>query len=141
MTEALSIATFWMALALIAGMLSSWLRVSSPIVEIVIGMVAQLILGPHILGTNDAWIKHFSSIGAILLTFLAGTEIDPSILRLKWKHAGGIGFMSFFVPFGLGAGAANVYLGWDIKPSWLAGIAMSTTSAAVVYAVMLQFGL
>jgi glutathione-regulated potassium-efflux system ancillary protein KefC len=49
--------------------------------------------------------------------------------------------MSFFVPFGLCTGAASVYLRWDVKPSWLAGIAMSTTSAAVVYAVMVQFRL
>ena len=141
MTAALTVATLWMALALIAGMLSFWLRVSSPVVEIIIGMVAQLVLGADLLGTSHGWIKFFSVVGAILLTFLAGTEIDPSVLKLKWKQAGAIGFMSFFVPFGLCAGAANVYLGWDVMPSWLAGIAMSTTSAAVVYAVMLQFGL
>jgi len=141
MTEALSVATLWMALALIAGMLSFWLSVSSPVVEILIGMVAQLVLGADILGTNHGWIKFFSVTGAILLTFLAGCEIDPSSVKLKWKQAGAIGLMSFFVPFGLCAGLANVYLGWDVKPCWLAGIAMSTTSAAVVYAVMLQFGL
>ena len=141
MTAALTVAALWMALALIAGMLSFWLRVSSPVVEIIIGMVAQLVIGADLLGTHNEWIKFFSVVGAILLTFLAGTEIDPSVLKLKWKQAGGIGFMSFFVPFGLCAGAANVYLGWGVMPSWLAGIAMSTTSAAVVYAVMLQFGL
>jgi predicted Kef-type K+ transport protein len=32
-------------------------------------------------------------------------------------------------------------LGWSVEASWLAGIAMSTTSVAVVYAVMLEFGL
>jgi Kef-type K+ transport system membrane component KefB len=141
MTEALTVATLWMALALIAGMLSFWLRVSSPVVEIIVGMAAQLVLGADMLGTGSGWIKFFSVTGAILLTFLAGSEIDPASLKLKWKQAGAIGLMSFFVPFGLCAGAANIYLGWDIKPSWLAGIAMSTTSAAVVYAVMLQFGL
>jgi glutathione-regulated potassium-efflux system ancillary protein KefC len=31
-------------------------------------------------------------------------------------------------------------LGWEVMPSWLAGVAMSTTSVAVVYAVMLEFG-
>jgi Kef-type K+ transport system membrane component KefB len=32
-------------------------------------------------------------------------------------------------------------LGWQAQPSWLAGVALSTTSVAVVYAVMLEFGL
>src|ERR1019366_5882334 len=32
-------------------------------------------------------------------------------------------------------------LHWDVRASWLAGVAMSTTSVAVVYAVMLEFGL
>ena len=112
MTAALTVAALWMALALIAGMLSFWLRVSSPVVEIIIGMVAQLVIGADLLGTHNEWIKFFSVVGAILLTFLAGTEIDPSVLKLKWKQAGAIGFMSFFVPFGLCAGAANVCC-WD----------------------------
>jgi glutathione-regulated potassium-efflux system ancillary protein KefC len=141
MTATLSVAALWMALALIADALAFWLRVSSPVVEVIIGMVAQLVLGSAILGTNHEWVKFFSVMGAILLTFLAGAEIEPSILKLNWKQAGVIGLMSFFVPFGLCAGAANVYLGWDVKASWLAGIAMSTSSAAVVYAVLLQFGL
>lgn len=141
MAEVLALATLWMGLALTAGMLAFWLQVSSPVVEIVVGMVAQSILGADILGTNYSWIKFLSVTGAILLTFLAGTEIDPAVLKLKWRHAGTIGVMSFVVPFGICAGAANIYLGWDVKQSWLAGIAMSTTSAAVVYAVLLQFGL
>ena len=141
MTVVLSLATLWMALALIAGMVSFWLMISSPVVEIVVGMIAQSILGADILGTNYSWIKFLSVTGAILLTFLAGSEIDPRVLKLKWRHAGTLGLMSFVVPFGICAGAANIYLGWDVKQSWLAGIAMSTTSAAVVYAVLLQFGL
>ena len=39
------------------------------------------------------------------------------------------------------AALARWALGWSVEASWLAGIAMSTTSVAVVYAVMLEFGL
>jgi Kef-type K+ transport system membrane component KefB len=43
-------------------------------------------------------------------------------------------------PF-LGAAAmARYLLGWDPGPSWLAGVALSTASVAVVYAVMLELG-
>ena len=43
-------------------------------------------------------------------------------------------------PFLGSAAAAHYFLGWGVMPSWLAGIAMSTTSAAIVYAVTLEFG-
>jgi Kef-type K+ transport system membrane component KefB len=63
------------------------------------------------------------------------------VFRLKWKEAVAIGLISFLFPF-LGCAAAAYYLlGWEVMPSWLAGVAMSTTSVAVVYAVMIEFGL
>jgi Kef-type K+ transport system membrane component KefB len=140
MTAALSIAALWVALALIAGLLSYSLRVSAALMEIVIGVLAQLLLGSEIMGADSSWIKFLSTVGAVLLTFLAGSEIEPEVLKIKWKEAGAIGFASFIAPFLLCAGAAHFLLGWGVMPSWLAGLAMSTTSAAVVYAVMLEFG-
>jgi glutathione-regulated potassium-efflux system ancillary protein KefC len=63
------------------------------------------------------------------------------VLRNQWKEVSAIGLVSFAVPF-LGCTAiARWGLGWSPEASWLAGIAMSTTSVAVVYAVMLEFGL
>jgi Kef-type K+ transport system membrane component KefB len=62
------------------------------------------------------------------------------VFKRKWKEATAIGLVSFFFPFlGCAAGAYYV-LGWDVMPSWLAGVALSTTSVAVVYAVMIEFG-
>jgi Kef-type K+ transport system membrane component KefB len=86
------------------------------------------------------WIKFLSGTGAIVLTFLAGAELDPVVFRERWKEAGAIGTVSFVVPFLGCAAAARYLLGWDPIASWLAGVAMSTTSVAVVYAVMLEFG-
>jgi glutathione-regulated potassium-efflux system ancillary protein KefC len=140
MTAALSIAALWVALALIAGLLSYSFRVSAALMEIVIGVVAQLVLGAEVMGADSSWIKFLSTVGAVLLTFLAGTEIEPEILKLKWKEAGSVGFASFLAPFVICAGAAHFLLGWSVMGSWLAGLAMSTTSAAVVYAVTLEFG-
>ena len=62
------------------------------------------------------------------------------MFRLKWKEAAAVGLGSFFLPFLACAAAARYMLGWDAMPSWLAGVAMSTTSVAVVYAVMIEFG-
>lgn len=141
MTTALSIAALWMALALVAGLLAFWLRVSSAITEIVIGMLAPLVVGADVLGTSENWVRFLSTMGAILLTFLAGAEIDPAIFKLKWKEAGAVGLASFLFPFLICAGAATIQLHWETTPSLLAGIAMSTTSAAVIYAVTVEFGL
>src|SRR5215467_7184951 len=144
MTSVWALAALWLSLALIAGLFSIWLRISTALSEIVVGTVAQLIfgavIGSAVLGTDESWIKFLSGIGAIILTFLAGAELDPQVFKLKWKEAGAVGLASFFFPFGACAAAAHYLLGWEVMPSWLAGVAMSTTSVAVVYAVMLEFG-
>jgi glutathione-regulated potassium-efflux system ancillary protein KefC len=83
------------------------------------------------LGTDESWVKFLSGIGAIVLTFLAGAELDPVVFRQKWKEAVAIGFASFLLPFLSCAAAADYLLGWEVMPSWLAGVAMSTTSVAL----------
>jgi Kef-type K+ transport system membrane component KefB len=139
-----ALAALWLGLALIASLMSIWLRISTALSEIVVGTIAQLIIGAAVgaavLGTDESWIKFLSGIGAIVLTFLAGAELDPEVFRRKWKEATAVGLASFFLPFFGCAAGAHYALGWDVMPSWLAGVAMSTTSVAVVYAVMLEFG-
>ena len=144
MTSVWGLAALWLGLALIASLLSIWFRISTALSEIVVGTIAQLIIGAAVgsavLGTGELWVKFLSGLGAIVLTFLAGAELDPQVFRLKWKEAASVGLASFFFPFFGCAAAAHYLLGWDPMPSWLAGVAMSTTSVAVVYAVMLEFG-
>ena len=139
------VAGLWLVLALVATLLSIWLRISTALSEIVVGTVAQLIIGALIgteaLGAKSSWIAFLAGTGAIVLTFLAGAELDPSIFRTKWKEAFVVGLVGFFAPFLGAAGAARYLLHWSGPASWLAGIALSTTSVAVVYAVMLELGL
>jgi Kef-type K+ transport system membrane component KefB len=145
MTGIWALAALWLGLALIASLLSIWLRVSTALSEIIVGTVAQLIIGAAIgsaiLGTDETWIKVLSGTGAIVLTFLAGAELDPTVFKRKWKEATAVGLAGFFFPFFGCAAAAHYLLGWDVMPSWLGGVALSTTSVAVVYAVMLESGL
>lgn len=144
MTEIWAQAALWLGLALVAALASIWLRVATALSEIVVGMIAQLLIGAligtAILGADDTWIKFLSGTGAIVLTFLAGAELDPAVFRRKWKEATAVGLISFLAPFLGCAAAARWLLGWSVEASWLAGIAMSTTSVAVVYAVMMEFG-
>jgi glutathione-regulated potassium-efflux system ancillary protein KefC len=136
MTEIWALAALWLGLALFATLLSMWLRIATALSEIVVGTIAQLVIGAvigaTILGTGETWVKFLSGTGAIVLTFLAGAELDPVVFRTKWEEAGAIGLISFVVPFVLCAAAARFILGWEPMPSWLAGVAMSTTSVAVV---------
>jgi glutathione-regulated potassium-efflux system ancillary protein KefC len=144
MTGIWALAALWFALALLASLVSIWLKIATALSEIVIGTIAQLVIGAALgsatLGTDESWIKFLAGTGAIVLTFLAGAELDPVVFRAKWKEAGAIGLASFLLPFLVCAAGARNLLGWEIMPSWLAGVAMSTTSVAVVYAVMLEFG-
>ncbi|HET9491867.1 MAG TPA: cation:proton antiporter [Methylomirabilota bacterium] len=138
------LAAVWVGLALVATLLAIWLRISTALSEIVVGTVAQLVIGiivgPHALGSSTAWVTFLAGAGAIVLTFLAGAELDPAVFRTKWREATVVGVAGFVAPF-LGAAAiARFVLGWDVGPSWLAGVALSTTSVAVVYAVMLELG-
>src|SRR5208282_3817397 len=145
MTAVWTLVTLWLGLALIASLLSAWLRVSTALTEIVVGTLAQLIIGSAFgataLGVDEPWVKFLAGAGAIVLTFLAGAELDPKVFKRKWKEATALGLVGFFFPFLGCAAAAHYVLHWSVRASWLAGIALSTTSAAVVYAVMIETGL
>ncbi|HEV8439537.1 MAG TPA: cation:proton antiporter [Methylomirabilota bacterium] len=138
------LAATWVGLALIATLLAIWLKISTALTEIVVGTVAQLLVsvlvGANVLGSSTAWITFLAGAGSIVLTFLAGAELDPEIFRTKWKEALVVGLAGFFAPFLGCAAMAHYLLGWSAGPSWLAGVALSTTSVAVVYAVMLELG-
>jgi len=138
------LASIWVGLALVATLLGIWLRISTALTEIVVGTVAQLVVGAFFfksgLGAKADWITFLAGTGAIVLTFLAGAELDPVVFRAKWKEAMVVGLVGFFGPF-LGCTAvAHYVLHWSVRSSWLAGVALSTTSVAVVYAVMLELG-
>ncbi|OOG28847.1 potassium transporter Kef [Thioalkalivibrio denitrificans] len=145
MTELWALAALWVGLALVATLISIQLRIATALSEIVVGTVAQLLigaaLGMQLLQGDASWIKFLAGAGAIVLTFLAGAELDPDAFRRNWKEASAVGVAGFLSPF-IGCAAAAYYLlDWSVEASWLAGIALSTTSVAVVYAVMLEFGL
>lgn len=143
MFEILIQASFWFFLALISTVIATKLRLATALTEIAVGAIASLaIAGTGIsIGENDLWIKFIAGVGAIMLTFLAGAELEPEVMKTRWKETIGIGLVAFIAPF-LGCTAVAYYiLGWSAKASWLAGVALSTTSVAVVYAVMLELGL
>jgi Kef-type K+ transport system membrane component KefB len=131
------VAAAWMALALLASLISIRVAVSVALIEIVIGVIAGNFLDFH----TTPWIDFLATFGSGLLTFLAGAEIEPESLRKHLKPALAIGSVSFFAPFLLAMAFARWIAHWDLHASEIAGIALSTTSVAVVYATMLETGL
>jgi Kef-type K+ transport system membrane component KefB len=131
------VASAWMALALFASLLSIRLAISVALVEILIGVFAGNVF--HMQSTP--WIDFLATFGSGLLTFLAGAEIEPAALQRHWKPAVVIGVASFLVPFVLATLFARWVAHWDPDAAYIAGIALSTTSVAVVYATMVETGL
>ena len=126
----------WIGLALAASAMQNWVAVSIALLEIIIGAVA----GNIVTLTLTPWVNYLAGLGAILLTFLAGAEIDINIVRRHFASTMTIGAVGFFAPY-LGVLAFAHYLsGWPWPQAQIAGIALSTTSVAVVYAVMVETG-
>lgn len=144
MEQLFAIASLWLALALLSALLAAQLRLSIALVEICVGVGMAACAGwlnlDESLALNSEWVKFLASAGAVVLTFLAGTELDPDVLRVKLTEVSVVGFVGFLAPF-LGCAAIAYYgLGWNQQASLLCGVALSTTSMAVVYAVMLETG-
>jgi Kef-type K+ transport system membrane component KefB len=131
------IAAGWVGLALLASLVSVRLGISVALVEIALGVVGGNFLG---LGTTS-WIDFLALFGSVLLTFLAGAEIDPGSLQRHLGRALAIGSVSFALPAAAAFGFAYLVAGWGLHAAEIAGIALSTTSVAVVYAVMIESGL
>jgi Kef-type K+ transport system membrane component KefB len=132
------VAATWMALALVASLISIWSGISVALIEILVGVVAGNLL--HLQANTD-WINFLALLGSGVLTFLAGAEIDPGSLRANLRASLLIGVISFAIPFSLVWIFAQFVLGWPTPQAQIAGIALSTTSVAVVYAVMIEGGL
>jgi Kef-type K+ transport system membrane component KefB len=130
------IAALWIGLALAASVLSVWLTISVALTEIVVGAIAGNLI--HLQLTD--WINWLAGFGAILLTFLAGVEIDQAVIKRNFWSTMCIGAMGFFAPYLGVMFFARFALDWPWPQAQIAGISLSTTSVAVVYAVMIETG-
>ena len=131
------VAAAWMALAFTASLVSIRLGISVALVEILVGVLAGNVFHLH----TTPWIDFLAIFGSGLLTFLAGAELEPETLRRHLKPALAIGFVSFLAPALLAFAFAFWVARWELHAAYIAGIALSTTSVAVVYATMVETGL
>src|SRR5512141_107377 len=118
-------------------MLSVELGITVALLELTLGVAAGNIF--HF--QSAEWLDFIAKFASIVLTFLAGMEVDPSYLRERARDTLGIGVASFAGPFAVAALVSYFLLNWTTKASLIAGTALSTTSLAVVYAVLVERGL
>jgi len=135
--DAVQLAAVLAAVVLLASMLSVELGVTVALIELTLGVVAGNVF--HL--ASAGWLDFIAAFASIVLTFLAGMEVDPVYLRRRVKASVGIGVVSFIGPFAVSSLAAYLLLDWTIRASLIAGTALSTTSLAVVYAVLVERGL
>jgi Kef-type K+ transport system membrane component KefB len=125
------------AVVLVASVISVELGVTVALLELTLGVAAGNLF--HL--QTQEWLDFIAKFGSIVLTFLAGMEVDPAYMRRRLGASFGIGVVSFLGPFVVASAAAYVVLDWSTRASLIAGTALSTTSLAVVYAVLVERGL
>lgn len=118
-------------------MLSVELGITVALLELTLGVVAGNVFELE----SQEWLDFIATFGSIVLTFLAGMEVDPAYMRRRLEASVAIGVSSFAGPFVVASLVAFFLLDWTLKASLIAGTALSTTSLAVVYAVLVERGL
>src|SRR5262249_3460653 len=126
MESTFAIAALWIGLGLLATLTAARLRVSSALTEIIVGIVAAAMRTPFAgldaLGAKLPWLTFLASTGSVVLTFLAGAELDPAVLRQKRMEVTVVGLVGFTAPFLGCAAVARFLLRWPWPSSWLAGV-------------------
>jgi Kef-type K+ transport system membrane component KefB len=132
--DAIELAAVLVTIALLASMVSVELGVTVALIELTFGVVAGNVFD---LQSQD-WLTFVAAFASIVLTFLAGMEVDPAYMRRRLNASVGIGVVSFVGPFVVASAVAYLLLDWSGRASLIAGTALSTTSLAVVYAVLVE---
>jgi Kef-type K+ transport system membrane component KefB len=122
---------------LIASMVSVEIGLAVALVELVAGVVVGNAFSLDIPG----WLAFIGTFAGVVLTFQAGAEVDVPQFKREWRPSLAIGLASFFAPFAVTGLVAYYALGWNHRQAEIGGLALSTTSLAVVYAVLVETGL
>jgi Kef-type K+ transport system membrane component KefB len=132
--SAVQLAAILAVVVVAASMLSVELGITVALLELSLGVVVGNVFDLH----SQGWLDFIASFASIVLTFLAGMEVDPDYMRVRAKATVGLGVVSFVGPFVVASLVAYLALDWSVRASLIAGTALSTTSLAVVYAVLVE---
>ena len=132
--EPIQLAAVLAAVVLVASMASVELGVTVALIELTLGVVAGNVFDLQ----SQQWLDFIASFASIVLTFLAGMEVDTDYMRDRAKATVGLGVASFAGPFVVATLVCYLGLDWSGRASLIAGTALSTTSLAVVYTVLVE---
>ncbi len=131
----------------IAALLAGTILIASTVsVEIGLSVALIELVGGFVVGNAfsidvPSWLSFIGSFAGVVLVFLAGAEVDVPQFRREWRASIAIGLVSFFAPFAVVGLLCYYGLGWNHRQAEIGGLALSTTSLAVVYAVLVETGL
>src|SRR5262250_1556482 len=131
----------------VAALLAATILLASTVsVEIGLSVALIELAGGFVVGNAfsidvPSWLSFIGGFAGIVLTFLAGAEVDVPQFKREWKASMSIGLVSFFAPFAVVGLLCYYGLGWNHRQAEIGGLALSTTSLAVVYAVLVETGL
>ena len=121
----------------VAGVIGVKTRISSSIFEVCAGLVIANALGIGI----APWLDFLGTFGGLALTFLAGAEVQFVLLRKQAKQSFGIGSVAFFAPLIGIVTVLTLFTNWSWQARVAGGLSLTTTSVAVVYAVLSEYGM
>jgi Kef-type K+ transport system membrane component KefB len=133
----IAIAALLAATILVASTISVEVGLSVALIELLLGVVVGNVFHLDV----PTWLAFLGSFAGIVLTFQAGAEVDVPQFKREWKASISIGLVSFFAPFVVVGLVCYYALDWSRRQAEIGGLALSTTSLAVVYAVLVETGL
>jgi Kef-type K+ transport system membrane component KefB len=133
----IAVAALLAGTVLVASTISVQIGLSVALIELLAGVIVGNAF--HLEVPN--WLAFLGSFAGIVLTFQAGAEVDLPQFRREWRASLSIGLVSFFAPFAVVGFLCYYGLGWNHRQAEIGGLALSTTSLAVVYAVLVETGL
>jgi len=83
--DAIQLAAILSGLVLVASIALVELGVTVALIELTLGVAAGNLFHLH----SQDWLDFLATFGSIVLTFLAGMEVDPAYLRLRAKASFG----------------------------------------------------
>lgn len=121
-----------LALIIIAAKLAGSLSVKFGQPSVLGEIIAGVLLGPAVFGlisTTDT-LSTFSTIGVILLMFIAGLETDLSEFKRSAKSSTFVGFGGIIFPLFLGY-FTGMMMDFTNLQSWFLGVMLSATSVSI----------
>ena len=126
--SSIQLAAVLAAVVLLASVISVELGITVALVELTLGVVAGNVFDLQ----TQGWLDFIAKFASIVLTFLAGMEVDPDYMRDRARATLAIGVASFAGPFATAFLVSYALIDWSTKASLIAGQTNRSAAASAV---------